>query len=99
MVSKDYQKIIKRLEGLKDSCKDSADVAALQEAMDIISDYEKIVSNLNYLIQKYEQAGNPNLLMNGVYACPECGRRTSIKHSHCHFCGKRLSWNGIRTKG
>lgn len=29
----------------------------------------------------------------GLYTCPLCGKRTQVGHTHCHWCGKKLSWD------
>lgn len=28
-----------------------------------------------------------------IVACPLCGKRTQVGHTHCHWCGKKLSWD------
>ena len=99
--SKEYQKLINDLDSLRDYCKEMAreqpngswrnDIESLQEAMDIISDYEKVVSDSNRLIQHYETEARP-INRSGVWCCPECGRRVQYNHSHCHYCGKRMGW-------
>ena len=104
-MSEDYQKIIAQLEYLKGYCENRAsesgeeyaaiwtpNIQALQEAMDIISDYETIVSNINSLIQKYEQTAKPKRISEKVYVCPECGKRIQPNHSRCHWCGKKVGW-------
>lgn len=89
-MSDDYQKIIEQLEILKDYCTPYS--KALQEAIDIISDYERIVSSINSLIQKYEQTEKPTKLADKIYTCPHCGKRTQPYLPHCHYCGKKLGW-------
>ena len=91
--SKDYQKIIKQIEGLKERCNDT-EKAAVQEAMDIISDYEKVVTSLNRMIEQYERKNMARKMATGIYVCPNCGKRVTVNHSHCHRCGKKIDWKG-----
>ena len=91
--SKDYQKIIAELVCLKAECTiTDSGMAALQEAIDIISDYEKVVSESNRMIRHYETKDKPVNRGSGIWCCPECGRRVNYNHSHCHWCGKRIGW-------
>ena len=86
-----YQEIVDRLDCLRDYNLSETELLVLQEAMDIISDYEKVVAELNRLLQHYETEAKP-INRSGVYCCPECGRRVQFNHSHCHYCGKRIGW-------
>ncbi len=61
------------------------------EAQDLIYDYKALAQQYQTLHKRYEVAGNP-ILKDGVWHCPSCNRRTSVNHSYCHCCGKRLSW-------
>lgn len=92
--SKDYQKIIEQLERLREHCSDMAkggdevwkdDETALQEAMDIIHDYESIVASHNRMVEHYETADMTIKRQAGVYVCPNCGKRVQVGHSHCHW--------------
>lgn len=62
--TKDYKKIIAQLDNLQEHTRSmerdgeeiwKQDSEALQEAMDIISDYEKVVASLNRMIEQYER--------------------------------------------
>ncbi len=98
--SKNYQKIIGDLDSLKDYCYEMSkeekhaswqqDIQTLQEAMDIISDYEKTVADYNRMIQRYETPERAIRKSEDLYTCPHCGRRVNFNHSHCHYCGKKL---------
>lgn len=101
--TRNYQQIIKQLEDLQDHCssmvapKDAeeiwkSDVDALQEAIDIISDYEKATAQAAAMVQKYEQPEMTIKRAAGIYTCPLCGKRTQVGHTHCHWCGKKLRW-------
>ena len=43
--------------------------------------------------QKYEQPAMAVRRAAGLYTCPLCGKRTQVGHTHCHWCGKKLSWD------
>lgn len=102
--TRDYQQIIKQLEDLQGHCSSMAapkdaeeiwksDVDALQEAIDIIADYEKATAQAAAMVQKYEQPEMAIKRAAGIYTCPLCGKRTQVGHTHCHWCGKKLSWD------
>lgn len=65
----DYKGLIRQMESLKRNSKSfitedsdpiwQADVDALDEAMDIIADYEKVTEQLSQMIQKYEVEKDP----------------------------------------
>lgn len=88
-VSKEYQKIIAALDDMKDQC---SDIAALQEAMDIISDYEKVVADSNRMIKHYETPEKARRVTENFYSCPNCGKGIQFNRSHCQWCGKRIGW-------
>lgn len=100
--NKDYKQIISQLESLKAHTMDmerggdeiwGIDTAALTEAMDIINDYGIMAEQYRELLQKYERPEMARKCSAGVYVCPLCGKRTQVGHSHCHWCGKKLSWS------
>ena len=103
-VGKDYKTIIEQLEDLRghtitmeksDCTKNmwSKDTKALQEAIDIIADYEKTTQQATNLMQKYEQEAVVIQKDMNVYVCPMCGKRVQIGHIHCYWCGKKLAWD------
>lgn len=47
----------------------------------------------NPMSQKYEQPAMAVRRAAGLYTCPLCGKRTQVGHTHCHWCGKKLSWD------
>lgn len=102
--TRDYQQIIKQLENLQGHCSSMAapkdaeevwknDTDALQEAIDIISDYEKATAHTAEMTQKYEMPEMAIRRAAGIYVRPLCGKRTQVGHTHCHWCGKKLSWS------
>lgn len=101
-----YKEIIKALKGLREHCNEmledkdtepysvwQADVDALDEAMDIIADYEKATAQAAVLIERYEMPEMAVRRAAGLRTCPLCGKRTQVGHTHCHWCGKKLSWD------
>ena len=99
----DYKDLIKKIDNLKDHCENMArdkdaeevwkqDVEALQEAMDIVSDYEKVTVNEARMSQHYETREKP-IHKSGVWVCPACGKKIPYHHSYCHWCGKKVGWN------
>ena len=56
---------------------------------DLIFDYNLSVKQNKELHRKFEVAAKV-IRADGVFHCPECNRRVSFKHSHCHWCGKKL---------
>lgn len=87
----EYNALIEKLDNLKDRC-EKEEEAALQEAMDIISDYEKIAVDAARMSKHYEMADKP-IYKSGVYVCPVCGKKIPHRHSYCHWCGKKVGWN------
>lgn len=94
--TKDYKKIIAQLDNLQEHTRSmerdgeeiwKQDSEALQEAMDIISDYEKVVASLNRMIEQYERPEITRKIAAGVYVCPNCGKRVQVEwHTH------RIKW-------
>lgn len=91
-VTSDYRKIMDGLDSLKGECMTGSGSETLQEAIDIISDYEKTVAGLNRMVKHYETPEKARRIEAGVYVCPACGKRVSYNHSHCHWCGKSIGW-------
>ena len=109
-VSKNYQKIISQLKSLYAHVSDMAmednsesiwkeDMEALQEAIDIIYDYEKATEQAKELMQKYEVAELVIRHEMGIYVCPLCGKMAREHYSHCHWCGKKLQWDKFTRTG
>lgn len=100
-MTKDYQKLIADLDKLKERCESMAVLekcvpwgewaANLQEAMDIISDYEQVATSLGRMTEHYQQEEKP-IYKSGVWCCPRCGKRIRDNHDHCHWCGKKVGW-------
>ena len=101
-----YKEIIKALKDLREHCNEmledkdtepysiwQTDVDALDEAMDIIADYEKATAQNAEMTQRYEMPEMAIRRSAGLYTCPLCGKRTQVGHTHCHWCGKKLSWD------
>lgn len=56
---------------------------------DLLHDYNAQAAQLKELHRKYE---NPTkaIWRDSVWHCPECNHRVMPRHSHCHWCGKKL---------
>lgn len=94
----DYKWILKKLESLKGSTLPSAeDGAAIDEAMDIITDYEAVTKQLSMMFIKYEAEKAPISRGIGIYQCPDCRAATRPGNAHCWQCGRKLDWD-IRPK-
>lgn len=57
------------------------------------ADYSKATAQASEMSQKYEQPAMAVRRAAGLYTCPLCGKRTQVGHTHCHWCGKKLSWD------
>ena len=107
----EYQRILKQFQSLLEHVKTmskeknadkiwEADAKALQEAMDIIADYEKATEQTSRLLGQYEIAAPVIRHMCDLYACPHCGERVIPGHAvhHCRRCGQRLAWDALPKK-
>ena len=105
MNTNDYQKLIDDLDSLKDYCEEMSrnepraswkqDIQMLQEAMDIISDYERMAEYSKRMVLHYETKDKA-VSRNGILCCPACGKKVSYNHTHCHWCGKKIGWGNER---
>lgn len=85
-----YKKLVSQLESLKQN--NQADAETLDEAMDIIVDYEKATEQLSMMMKKYEAAKDVNDRGAGMYQCPDCFGTVYHGNEHCRRCGRRLGW-------
>lgn len=100
-----YDEIVEQLEITKSKIKEIArneyggeswndDLDALTEAADIVADYSKATAQVSEMSQKYEQPAMAIRRRTGrLYTCPLCGKRIPVGHTHCHWCGKKVSWD------
>lgn len=99
----DYIELIRQLQSLKDNSESfldkkepdsiwAADIAALDEAMDIINDYGQVTAQAARLEAKYETAKEVIRRGMGMYQCPDCMKLVNFGNEHCHWCGRRLGW-------
>ena len=56
---------------------------------DLIFDYHLAAKQNKELHRKFEVAAK-TVRRDGAFHCPECNHRVGFKHSHCHWCGKKL---------
>lgn len=98
----EYEKITKQLESLIGHCGSmkgsedadpiwEEDMRALQEAIDIIANYEKMSPQYGEMTVHFKIPQKP-VSRSGVWCCPACGKRVHYHHTHCHWCGKKMGW-------
>lgn len=90
----EYKKIIEKLDEIRETSTDlhGESLDALQEAADIIQDYEAATNTLARMQKKYEQPVNAINRGMGYWQCPQCMKRITERHSHCHWCGQAIAW-------
>lgn len=76
--------IIKYLMDIKDKQLSACELAAIEDAIDIISDYDKAAALSGRLTADYETGKQPVKMGENYFACPRCGKRTGYNHTHCH---------------
>lgn len=68
-------------EGIKD----------LEQARDLIADYNALAAQYQTLHLKYEQGRKAERLC-GSFLCPDCHRKTYSGNNFCWNCGLRIDW-------
>ena len=56
---------------------------------DLIFDYHLAAKQQKEMHRKYEVPVRA-VRKDGTFLCPECNHRVGLKHTHCHWCGKKL---------
>ena len=84
--------IIKYLMDIKDKQLSACELAAVENAIDIISDYDKAAQLSGRLTSEYETAIKAVRMGENYFACPRCGKRVAYNHTHCHWCGQLMIW-------
>jgi len=56
---------------------------------DLIFDYSLANKQNKEYHRKFDTAARA-IPKDGVWHCPECNHRVQPRHSHCHWCGKKL---------
>ena len=74
------------------------DQKAIEETLDILHDYELQSEQIKKDCEHFHTEANPRM-RNGVWLCPKCGKRVQYNHTHCHWCGKKMGWDGSQQKG
>ncbi len=74
------------------------DQEALEEVLDILHDYELQTEQIRKDCDHFHTETRP-YIRNGVWLCPKCGKRVQYNHTHCHWCGKKMGWDGSQQKG
>lgn len=84
--------ILKYLMDIKDKQLSACELAAVEGAIDIISDYDRAAKLSGRLTSEYETAIKAVRLGENYFACPRCGKRVAYRHTHCHWCGQKMTW-------
>ena len=64
---------------------------AAEELESSLQDYHDLAQQYGDLMKKYCYETKPEK-RNGIWCCPDCGKRIQYHHSHCHWCGAKLGW-------
>ncbi len=70
---------------------------AAEELESTLQDYHNL-QQYGDMLTKYCYGKKP-IMENGVWLCPDCGRCIQFKHSYCHWCGRKMGWEGFEEKG
>ena len=60
-----------------------------EETRDLVEDYKKQGQQIQRMHRKYEVPVKA-IWRDSLWYCPECNHQTSMKHTYCHWCGKKL---------
>ena len=72
--------------------KESKQANAAEELESALQDYHSLAQQLGSMVAKYTIEQKP-IRRNGIWCCPECGKKIQYHHSHCHLCGKKVGWD------
>lgn len=70
---------------------------AAEELESTLQDYHDLAQQYSSMLTDFCYEEKP-VLRNGIWLCPKCGKRIQHNHTHCHWCGKKLGWAGIRKR-
>ena len=79
--------VLLKFEVIKDPLQDNA----AEELESTLQDYHDLAQQHSDLMMKVCYEAKP-IKKNGIWVCPDCGRKTAYNHSYCHWCGKKLGW-------
>lgn len=69
------------------------DIKALDEAMDIIYDYEKVIEQVKKLTEKHETSKTAIGRGMGKWQCSNCSVFIPFESKYCSNCGQKLNFN------
>lgn len=84
--------IIKHLMNIRDECLSSCEKAAVTEAIDIVSDYDKAATLSGRLTADYETSKPVVKIDENYFVCPRCGKGIGYKQRYCRLCGQSMIW-------
>lgn len=89
-------KLISELERLRiflGRVMDAEGVKSIEEAMDIINDYQEIAAKSGETVEHFQMESRP-VRKGDFWCCPACGKPINPHHDYCHWCGKKMGWSG-----
>lgn len=71
---------------------------AAEELESTLQDYHDLAAQYSDMMTAFCYEDRP-VRRNNVWLCPKCGKRVQYNHTHCHWCGKKMGWDGSQRKG
>lgn len=71
---------------------------AAEELESTLQDYHDLATQYSDMMTTFCYEDKP-VKINNVWFCPKCRKRVQYNHTHCHWCGKKMGWDGNRQKG
>lgn len=66
---------------------------AAEELESTLQDYHDLAQQYSSMLTDF-CCGEAPAWRNGIWHCPKCGKRIQRSHTHCHWCGKKVDWEG-----
>ena len=86
--------VLVRFGVIKESLQDNA----AEELESTLQDYHDLATQYSVMMTTFCYEDRP-IKRNNVWLCPKCGKRVQYNHTHCHWCGKKMGWDGNQQKG
>lgn len=71
---------------------------AAEELESTLQDYHDLAAQYSDMMTAFCYEDRP-VRRNNVWLCSKCGKRVQYNHTHCHWCGKKMGWDGSQRKG
>lgn len=90
-----YEKLVGALNSIAEKLTGN-EKKAVEEAADIVHDYEAATQTAARLSRQYETP--KRIIRRGsgsfnTWQCPTCHRYIGYKNDFCHWCGQRIQWD------